>query len=124
MADQLAIAGDKSDNIPGVPGVGMSTAGKLLKKFENLDQLFARLDEISSLQIRGAIRIKNLIAEHQDSIRLSRKLTEIVCDIETVSLTDFEVKKNNSQTLQELCNQLNLSTKLTDQWLKLQAALT
>lgn len=123
IADQLAIAGDKSDNIPGVPGVGMSTAGKLLKKFENLDQLFARLDEISSMQIRGAVRIQNLIAEHQDSILLSRQLTEIVCDIETASRADFQIKKTDVEKLKELCNQLKLSAELTEQWLKLQASL-
>ncbi|KAG1657140.1 DNA polymerase I [Nymphon striatum] len=41
IADQLAIAGDKSDNIPGVPGVGMSTAGKLLRRFNSLEGLLA-----------------------------------------------------------------------------------
>ena len=119
MADQLAIAGDKSDNIPGVPGVGMSTAAKLLRKFDNLEQLFSRLDEISSMQIRGAVRIQSLISEHQKQIKLSRKLTEIMCDIEAVSTPDFEIKPSNKAKLSKLCDQLNLSVESVDRWLKL-----
>ena len=72
IAEQFAIAGDKSDNIPGVPGIGMSTAGKLLKRFENLDQLFSRVDEIASMQIRGAFRVGQLIMEHKENILLSK----------------------------------------------------
>lgn len=124
IADQLAIAGDKSDSIPGVPGVGMSTAGKLLKKFESLDQLFLRADEIALMQIRGAVRIKNLILENKDNIFLSRKLTEIVCDIEPVNMEDFKIKKVDPLLLKSICNQLNLSMESTEQWLQLQTSLT
>jgi len=123
IADQLAIAGDKSDNIPGVPGVGMSTAGKLLKKFENLEQLFLRVDEISTMQIRGAVRIQNIISEHQDLIRLSRQLTGIVCDIESVDTEHFKIGTGDSVALESLCNQLNLSVESTEQWIKLQSSL-
>jgi len=124
IADQLAIAGDKSDNIPGVPGVGMSTAGKLLRKFESLDQLFLRVDEISAMQIRGAVRIQNLISEHQESISLSRKLTGIVCDIQAVAVEDFKIDKVDSVALESLCNQLNLSAESTARWIQLQSSLS
>ncbi len=124
IADQLAIAGDKSDNIPGVPGVGMSTAGKLLKKFETLDQLFSRVDEIADMQIRGAVRVRGLIIENKNTIKLSKRLTEIVCDIETVQMQDFRLKVVDTSLLELICNQLNLSRESTDQWLKLQKTLT
>ena len=124
IAEQLAIAGDKSDNIPGVPGIGMSTAGKLLKKFENLDQLFSRVDEIASMQIRGAFRVGQLIMEHKENILLSKKLTEIVCDIEAVDIGDFNIKKADPVILELLCNKLNLSSESADQWLKLQSSLS
>lgn len=124
IADQLAIAGDKSDNIPGVPGVGMSTAGKLLRKFENLEELFLRVDEISSMQIRGAVRIQGLISEYRDRIELSRKLTGIVCDIEEVSIDNFEIERTGPEALEALCNQLNLSPESTSKWLKLHSSLS
>lgn len=120
IADQLAIAGDKSDNIPGVPGIGMSTAGKLLKKFDNIDNLFASISEISSMQIRGAARIQQLIGEHQETIRLSRQLTGIKCDIEVVSISDFEPKPFDESRLNDLFTVLDFPEELRRKWLTLQ----
>ena len=119
IADQLAIAGDKSDNIPGVPGVGMATAGKLLKKYETLDSLLDNIADISNLQIRGAQRIQQLIQEHQDVIRLSRKLTEIFCDVEDVSSDTFRVKALDEKRFFSLAEQLNLSSQQKNKWRKL-----
>ncbi|PID33777.1 MAG: flap endonuclease [Thiotrichales bacterium] len=119
IADQLAIAGDKSDNIPGVPGVGMSTAGKLLRKFETLENLLANISEISSMHIRGAARIQQLIKEHQETILLSRQLTGIVCDIEEVSTEDFTISALDTAAFHSFCNQLNLSDSIQNKWLLL-----
>lgn len=124
IADQLAIAGDKSDNIPGVPGIGMSTAGKLMRKFENIDQLFLRADEIASMQIRGAKRIQELILEHQDTIKLSRKLTGICCDIEAVTVDQFEISDPDNNAFELLCEKLNFSDELSGKWLKLRSTLS
>jgi len=103
IADQLAIAGDKSDNIPGVPTIGMSTAGKLLRRFDNIDNLLASIPEISSMQIRGAVRIQNLIEEYQETIKLSRKLTGIQCDIKEVTIRDFKINPDDNSNLLDLC---------------------
>lgn len=119
IADQLAIAGDKSDNIPGVPGIGMATAGKLLRKFDNLESLLASIEQISSMQIRGASRIQNLIHEHKETIRLSRRLTGIVCDIEPIDNTIFEKSKLDEAFFNQLCDQLGLNEKERHKWLKL-----
>jgi len=123
IADQLAIAGDKSDNIPGVPYVGMSTAGKLLRRFDNIDNLLASIPEISSMQIRGAARIQNLIEEHQETIKLSRQLTGIQCDIEEVNFKQFSITKVDQKSLLELCKQLKLDNGVQSKWLKLQKTL-
>ena len=119
MADQLAIAGDKSDNIPGVPGVGMSTAGKLLRRLETLEGLLANTSEISTMQIRGAARIQQLILDHQDTIMLSRQLTGIVCDIEEVTPSDFDVSSMDVVAFETICDQLNSSKIDQNKWLKL-----
>ncbi len=123
IADQLAIAGDKSDNIPGVPGIGMTTAGKLLKKFDNLDNLFASIDQISSMQIRGAARIQQLIDEYQERIQLARKLTRICCDIEVVDDALFSLSRFDQSAFITLCEQLNLSENKQQKWLKLRYSL-
>ena len=80
IADLLAIAGDKSDNIPGVPDIGVSTAALLLKRFDNLENLIASIPEIGKSKIRRAKYLQNQIEQHVEQIRLSRRLTEIVCD--------------------------------------------
>lgn len=82
IADQLAIAGDAVDNIPGVPGIGMATAAKLLTRFGSLNGLLANIDHIHTSKLRGAQRLQNLVQEHQDTIKLSAMLTPIHCDAE------------------------------------------
>jgi 5'-3' exonuclease len=123
IADQLALAGDKSDNIPGVPYVGMSTAGKLLRRFDNIDNLLASIPKISSMQIRGAARIQDLIEEHQEMIKLSRQLTIIQCDIKDVKLEQFLISKNDGDDFLKLCQQLQFSNEQKIKWLELKKAL-
>lgn len=80
IADLLAICGDKVDNIPGVPGVGMATAARLLKKWGNINTMLASTDKIADMKFRGAPRVSALINEHADTIRLARKLTGLIHD--------------------------------------------
>jgi len=132
IADQLAIAGDKSDNIPGVPGIGMSTAGKLLKRFDNLENLLASIPEISSMQIRGAKRIQQLLDEHQDSIKLARQLTGIKCDIEEDMSSNgmnnnsqrFKISNLDQSLVDKLFTELKFSSDDQKKWLKLHKELT
>ncbi len=123
IADQLAIAGDKSDNIPGVLGIGMATAGKLLKKFDTIENMFANIPEIASMQIRGAKQIQQLIEAHQESIKLSRKLTEIKCNIAQISIDNFKLTKPNREHFNQLCHVLGLSNKTQQQWLELHESI-
>ena len=111
IADQLAIAGDKSDNIPGVPGVGMSTAGKLLKRFDTIENLLVSISDISSTQIRGAARIQQLIKEHQETILLSRKLTGIACDIEAIDNQIFNISPMDERCFHTLADKLQLGNE-------------
>lgn len=75
IADLLALAGDPIDNIPGVPGIGRATAGRLLRRWQDIDTLFANLDGVETMKFRGARRIAGLLAEHEAVVRLSRRLT-------------------------------------------------
>jgi len=77
IADLLALAGDAVDNIPGVPGIGRKSAEALLAAFGSLDGVYAHLDEVPGLSLRGAKRVQGLLAEHRDQAYLSRRLTEI-----------------------------------------------
>lgn len=80
MADMLALCGDKVDNIPGIPGVGPTTAAKLLRKWETLEGVIANHEFIDQMHFRGAPRVANLVAENIESIRIARKLTGLIVD--------------------------------------------
>ncbi len=72
MIEIKALQGDSSDNIPGVPGVGEKTADELIKKYGNIDRIYAELD---TLDIRDTLRAKLLAGK--DSAYLSRFLGTI-----------------------------------------------
>lgn len=81
MVDYLALAGDSVDNIPGVKGVGPKTASALLAHFGSFDNLYKNLDQVASLNLRGASTLGDRLARHRDDAILSRKLTKIHCDV-------------------------------------------
>ncbi len=73
LIDLKALLGDKSDNIPGVRGVGEKGGTKLLKKYGDLEGIYDHLEEIST-------RYRNALVKARDVAFLSRKLGRIVCD--------------------------------------------
>lgn len=75
IADLLALAGDPSDNIPGIPGIGVATAARLLTRWHDLDTLFANVDAVARMRFRGAARAARLLREHEASARLGRRVT-------------------------------------------------
>ena len=74
VIDYKAIVGDKSDNIPGVPGVGEKTVLKLLEQFESLDGIYSHLDEVES-------RWRKKLEEGKESAYMSRDLATIHTDL-------------------------------------------
>ena len=74
VVDFKAITGDRSDNIPGVYGVGKKTAVNLLEKYQTLDEIYQHLDEVPS-------RFQTKMAEGKDDAYLSQKLATIVSDL-------------------------------------------
>ena len=82
IIDYLALLGDKSDNIPGVPGVGEKTALGLLQGLGSLDNIYARLDEVAALEFRGAKKMAPKLEEHKELAYLSYTLATIKTDVE------------------------------------------
>ncbi|WP_425603270.1 5'-3' exonuclease [Luteimonas endophytica] len=80
MADYLALCGDSTDNIPGVPGIGAKTAAALLAHFGSLDALLARVDEVPHLRLRGAARAADRLRAHREQALLCRRLATIALD--------------------------------------------
>ena len=106
IIDYLALLGDKSDNIPGVPGVGEKTALGLLQGIGGLDAIYARLDEISVLEFRGAKKMASKLEEHRDLAYLSYQLATIK--------TDVEMPLNISQLHNSPADEQGLATLFAD----------
>lgn len=77
VPDLLGLAGDSVDNIPGIPGVGLKTAQILLANLGDLEGIYARLDAVPQLPLRGAARVHRLLVEHREIAFLSRELATI-----------------------------------------------
>ncbi len=80
IADFLALAGDSVDNIPGVPGVGKKTAAALLSHFGSLDAIYANLDRVHEVEVRGARTLGAKLETHREAAEIARRLTGIALD--------------------------------------------
>ena len=80
VVDYLALSGDATDNIPGVPGIGAKGAGALLAHFGDLETLLARVDEVPFLRLRGAASLAAKLRAHAEQARLSQRLARIALD--------------------------------------------
>lgn len=80
IADYLGLCGDAVDNIPGVPGVGTKTAAALLQAFSNMDALYANLDTVIDLPIRGAKKLSEKLIQYRDQAYLSKELATVARD--------------------------------------------
>ncbi len=78
VAQIKALEGDKSDNIPGVPGIGPKSARFLLGKFGGLDALLDNIGEVGSIKdLRGAKRVQERLHNHREEAKVWWKLTTI-----------------------------------------------
>ncbi len=93
MVDFLALVGDVSDDIPGVPGIGAKTACGLLAHFQSIAAMFERFDEIEHLPLRGAKTLANKIRPYITQISIAQQLATIVLDIPVImKVTDIKHK--------------------------------
>ncbi|MEI8062747.1 MAG: 5'-3' exonuclease H3TH domain-containing protein [Verrucomicrobiota bacterium] len=76
FADLLSLIGDKVDNIPGVPGIGEKTALDLLRQFDNLDALLARIAEVERPKLRESLQT------HLEQIQRNRQLVKLRLEVE------------------------------------------
>ncbi len=86
IADYLSLAGDVSDNIPGVSGIGPVTAKNLIQKFGSLENILTNLEQISP-------KTGELLKKYSEQARLSKKLTTLLtCVPVKVDLNKFKVR--------------------------------
>jgi DNA polymerase I len=116
MADYLALTGDAVDNIPGVPGVGPKTAAALMSRYATLEAVYADLERVAFLPLRGASRLPEKLRTHRAAAFLARALTRIHCDAPLAA--DREALRRRSPALAELaqfCSQHGFGAMLPRQ---------
>ncbi len=108
IIDLLALVGDTSDNIPGVPKVGPKTAAKWLAEFGDLDSLKARADEVKG-------KVGENLREHLDQLELSRELATIRCDVALEERPDtLTPGESDTDTLRTLFQRLEFKGWLSE----------
>ncbi|KGA57909.1 DNA polymerase I [Proteus vulgaris] len=115
IIDFLALMGDSSDNIPGVPGVGEKTALGLLQGLGSLDEIYQQLDNIATLSFRGAKTLGAKMAEHEKVAKLSYKLATIKTDVELdKTFDDLVVNEPNLDQLLEMFTRYEFKRWISD----------
>ncbi len=106
IIDYLALVGDSSDNIPGVPKVGPKTAAKWLNQYGSVDEIVAHASEIKG-------KVGESLRAHIEQLALSRKLATIVCDLKLDFGPDqLQRSAPDSDKLRDLYQKLELKTLL------------
>ena len=96
VVDVLALMGDASDNIPGVPGIGEKTAMKLIAQYGTLENLLGHVGELTG-------RLKQTLETNRDQALMSKRLATIICDAPcAVELDALKVQPPNEEKLKEL----------------------
>ena len=104
LLDLFALMGDKSDNVPGVPGIGPKSAEKLINEFGSLENLYANLASLKKSKMK-----ENLEAYRNDAF-LSRKLIDLKEDLDiSVSLDDYRLPAPDTEKLKALYTELEFT---------------
>jgi DNA polymerase-1 len=104
--DVLGLAGDTSDNIPGVKGVGPKTAVKLVAEFGSIDNLYNNLDQVASKK-----KLYENLSTGKATVLLSRDLATIDCHVDvTSSIADFKLKPFDNAKAFDLFQELEFKT--------------
>ena len=108
VIDVQSLAGDSSDNIPGVPGIGIKTASELINKYKNLDTLLKKANEITQNKRR-----ETLLA-NKDKALLSKKLVTLKDDVPVKDdLNSFILKSVQKEKLYEFLRDMEFNRLLS-----------
>lgn len=105
--DLKGLMGDKSDNIPGVPGIGEKTGIKLLLKYGSVDNLYNNIDSISGK------KLKERLIENKAQAMMSKELARIITNVPiNVNINDLKVKEPNIKEVLKIFNKLEFKSLL------------
>ena len=116
IAEQLALTGDKVDNIPGIPHVGVKTAANLLRKFGTLDHLRANLAQVGQMKFRYAGRVQQSLIEHESMLDISSQLTRINCEVDAMRDVDIGRRPPDLDGLYKMMADQAMDAARTQKW--------
>jgi len=119
IADLLALTGDKVDNIPGILGVGYTTASRILQKFPSVEAVLDNIEEIAAMKFRGATRVQALVNAHKEMLPMNKLLTTVVTDMDFDEEPNLSWNGINAEALREISDLLALSDTMHQRWLNL-----
>ncbi len=108
VIDVQSLAGDSSDNVPGVPGIGIKTAAELINKYKNLENLLEKASEITQNKRRETILL------NKDKALLSKKLVTLKKDVPVKNdPNEFLIKDINKVKLYEFLREMEFNRLLS-----------
>lgn len=118
IVDYKALIGDPSDNIPGVAGIGPVTAAKLINEFNDLNSIYAALNDKSQISnFKFGIQIAEKLLKNQESAMLSQELSRIVLDVPIViKEKETEYKGLTKEELKEEFENLGFKSLVRRIW--------
>jgi DNA polymerase-1 len=109
LIEVMGLAGDSSDNIPGVPGIGPKKAQRLIREFGSIDNLLVELEKIPSEKEREKLEV------HAEQAKLSRELAQIKCNVPLAkNWEQLEVGESDRQGLLSLYRELEFKKYLQE----------
>lgn len=117
IADQLALTGDKADNIPGIPEVGLKTAARLLRKFDSIENLRLHLHQVGEMKFRYAGRVQRSLVEHEAQLDISLQLTRINREISEMQQVDISRHRADTKQLGQMMREQTFDAARTERWM-------
>ena len=108
IPDYLGLVGDAIDNLPGVPGVGAKSAAAVLKIFDSIEEIPDEFERWSDVEVRGARRLAERIAEHRARALKTKDLATVLRKVPGVKpgLTDLAYRGADRERTEELFERL------------------
>ena len=108
VVDVQALAGDSTDNVPGVPGIGVKTAAELINEYGNLENLLKNAKKIKQNKRRETL------IENSDKAIISKKLVELKNDVPVKnSISEFELKQIDKKKLYNFLREMEFNRLLS-----------
>ncbi len=108
VIDVQALAGDSSDNVPGVPGIGIKTAAELINKYGTLEKLLSSTSEIKQNKRRETL------TENKDKAIISKQLVTLKHDVPVdMNLSEFKLKEIDKDKLYKFLREMEFNRLLS-----------